>query len=103
MMKKAIKKVTAVALSLAMLGAVGAAAAACSKEDDNTLVYWCFDSAMKDQVEEFYPSEEELGYKVEVEVIELSPAYGYKPAGRRRFRSGRVQEIYGRRPDGEPR
>ena len=102
MMKRAIRKVLAGAMALAMLGAVGAAAAACNKEDDNTLVYWCFDSAMKDQVEEFYPSEEELGYKVEVEVIELS-AYGYKPAGRRRFGSGRVQEIYGRRPDGEPR
>lgn len=72
MMKRAIRKVLAGAMALAMLGAVGAAAAACNKEDDNTLVYWCFDSAMKDQVEEFYPSEEELGYKVEVEVIELS-------------------------------
>ena len=71
-MKRAIRKVLAGAMALAMLGAVGAAAAACNKEDDNTLVYWCFDSAMKDQVEEFYPSEEELGYKVEVEVIELS-------------------------------
>ncbi len=71
MMKKAVAKIMTTLLSVATLGAVALSGAACGGKGDNTLVYWCFDEAMRRQVERFYPSEEERGYKIEIEVMTL--------------------------------
>lgn len=71
-MKKALRKIVTIALSFAMLGSVTAMAAACGGDDDNTLLYWCFDSAMGQQIKDYYIDTQELDYEVEVEVIDLT-------------------------------
>lgn len=71
-MKKALRKIVTIALSFAMLGSVTAMAAACGGDDDNTLLYWCFDSAMGQQIKDYYIDTQELDYEIEVEVIDLT-------------------------------
>lgn len=66
------KKVTAIALSAALLGASAGMLAGCGDGKGDAMVYWVFDRDMAQQVRDYYDTEERnLGYDIEIETIPL--------------------------------